>query len=424
MQQPNQHFNRAQILFEQRRYDLAETELRQAIGLDPENPDAYAYLALCLAERKQWQPATEAAQRAIAIDAGIPFCHYTLAAVLHDRNMHKEAGLAIDEALRLEPDHASYWGLRAAIHIAQKQFRDALTAAETGLELDAEHESCTNLRALALTNLGDKQAAASAIDATLAKNPLNPSSHANIGWTLLHQGEPRRAMEHFKEALRLDPNMDWARSGVIEAMKARSWVYRIFLAYFLFMGRLQGRAQLFILVGGYIAYQILRAVRTSHPALSPFLTPLIIAYFVFAIGTIVAVPLFNLFLLSSSFGRIVLRPAQRWAAAAFGISLIPPATFLTLWAIQGGIFFEFCALLTGLLPIPIALAGLARAGTGRIVMTSLAVFLTLACIVMCYFILLPDFRPIKDLVVPFVIACLGSTWVSNFFAIAGPKVKR
>lgn len=423
MQHPNQHLKRAQVLFEQRRYDLAETELRQAIGLDPENPDAYAYLALCLAERKQWQPATEAAQRAIAIDAGIPFCHYALAAVLHDRNMHKEAGLAIDEALRLEPDHAAYWGLRAAIHIAQKQFRDALTAAETGLELDAEHESCTNLRALALTNLGDKQAAASAIDATLAKNPLNPSSHANMGWTLLHQGEPRRAMEHFKEALRLDPNMDWARSGVIEAMKGRSPIYRIFLAYFLFMGRLQGRAQWMVLVGGYVAYQILRSVRTSNPALAPFLTPLIIAYFVFAIGTIVSVPLFNLFLLCSSFGRLVLRPPQRWGAAAFGASLIPPAIFLTLWATKGGVEFEVCALLSGLLPIPVALAGLTRPGTGRIVLISMASLLTLVCAAMCFLILREDYV-IKNSVTIYVIACLGSTWISNFFATAGPKVKR
>jgi len=423
MQQPNQHLKRAQVLFEQRRYDLAETELRQAIGLDPENPDAYAYLALCLAERKQWQPATEAAQRAVAIDAGIPFCHYALAAILHDRNMHKEAGLAIDEALRLEPDHASYWSLRAAIYIAQKQFREALTAAETGLELDAEHESCTNLRALALTNLGNKQAAASAIDSTLSKNPLNPSSHANMGWTLLHQGDSRRAMEHFKEALRLDPNMEWARSGVIEAMKARSPIYRIFLAYFLLMGRLRGRAQWMIIVGGYLGFQVLRSVRTSNPSLSPFITPVIIAYFIFAIGTVVSVPLFNLLLLSSSFGRMVLRRAQQWGAAAFGVSLIPPAAFLILWATKGGVAFELCALLCGLLPVPVALAGLTRAGTGRIALIALASALTLMCGGMCFLILNNDLV-IKNTIPAYIIACLGSTWISNFFATSGPKVQR
>ena len=64
-----------------------------------------------------------------------------------------------------------------------------------------------------------------------------------MGWTLLHDGDPRKAMGHFREALRLDPGMEWARAGIVEAMKARSLIYRIFLSYFLFMNRLSGNAQ-------------------------------------------------------------------------------------------------------------------------------------------------------------------------------------
>src|SRR5690606_21011372 len=121
-------------------------------------------------------------------------------------------------------------------------------------------------------------------------------SHANMGWTLLHQGQPRRAAEHFREALRLDPTSDWARSGIVEAMKARSPIYRVFLAYFLFMSRLSSGAQWGILIGGYAGYQTVRTIGRTHPALAPYLQPLIVAYVVFALGTIVAIPLFNLLL--------------------------------------------------------------------------------------------------------------------------------
>ena len=80
--------------------------------------------------------------------------------------------------------------MRARIGLAQRDHEAALKAAEAGLECDAEHEACVNLRSLALTNLGRRQEAGEAIAATLARNPLNASSHANMGWTLLHDGKP------------------------------------------------------------------------------------------------------------------------------------------------------------------------------------------------------------------------------------------
>ena len=40
-------------------------------------------------------------------------------------------------------------------------------------------------------------------------------------WALIEQGEHEQAMEHFREALRLNPQLDWARQGIVEAMKAR-----------------------------------------------------------------------------------------------------------------------------------------------------------------------------------------------------------
>jgi len=55
------------------------------------------------------------------------------------------------------------------------------------------------------------------------------------------------------------------------------------LRYFLWMGRLSGRAQWMIILGGYFGYQGLRKVAASNPTLSPWVTPLLIAYIVFAL---------------------------------------------------------------------------------------------------------------------------------------------
>ena len=60
---------------------------------------------------------------------------------------------------------------------------------------------------------------------------------------VLHQAQPKAALEHFREALRLDPNLQYAQAGIVEALKARNPIYRWMLGYFLWMGRLSDRAK-------------------------------------------------------------------------------------------------------------------------------------------------------------------------------------
>ena len=54
----------------------------------------------------------------------------------------------------------------------------------------------------------------------LGRNPENAHTNANQGWSLLHGGQPGKALEHFREALRLDPDLEFARAGMVEALKA------------------------------------------------------------------------------------------------------------------------------------------------------------------------------------------------------------
>src|SRR3712207_7475219 len=53
--------------------------------------------------------------------------------------------------------------------------------------------------------------------------------HANRGWQEAHRGNYEQAMAHFREALRIDASLEWAREGVVEVLKARNPVYRVML---------------------------------------------------------------------------------------------------------------------------------------------------------------------------------------------------
>jgi tetratricopeptide (TPR) repeat protein len=328
----DQHFQRALILFDQSRLDLAEQELRQSLAAAPSNASAHAFLALCLAKRQEYGEATFEARRAIELAPDLALAHYALASVLHERNHLDEADDAIAEAIRLNPEDADFHWLHGAIRFARRDWPGALEAAEEGLRVDAEHISCNNLRAMALVKLGRKAEAGLNIDAALARDPEDALSHANQGWTLLEKGDPKAAMEHFREALRLEPDLEWARQGIVEALKARHLIYYVLLRYFLWMQKLSHKAQWLVIVGGLVGYNVLRSLAATQPMLEPFVFPLSLVWLSIVLLTWIADPLFNLVLRTSRFGRLALSREQviasNWVGGCVGLMVLAALAFL------------------------------------------------------------------------------------------------
>src|SRR5690349_19950882 len=228
-------YQRALILHQQRRFGDAEKELRQGLSAAPHDGRMHAMLALCLVEQKRFREASAEAEQAVGLEPDLDFAHYAMAKVLLHRNRPGDAAGAINEAVRLDPYNADFFALLAAIRFEQRSWPSALEAAERGLQSDPEHDGCNNLRAMALVKLGRSDAAGQTIVGALHRNPDNAITHANQGWTLLHGGQPKQAMLHFREALRLDPTNSWAKAGIVEAIKARNPIYRWLLMYFLWM---------------------------------------------------------------------------------------------------------------------------------------------------------------------------------------------
>jgi tetratricopeptide (TPR) repeat protein len=180
----------------------------------------------------------------------------------------EDAYRAVQEALRLDPADADSFALLSSIELARNRWLAALEAAEQALALNAEHVGAANLRAMALVRLGRKAEAMESVDYALGRAPDNAFSHANQGWNRLHQNDPLKAQEHFREALRLDPNLDYAREGMLEALKARNPVYRIMLAYFLWLGRQSSRFQWAFIIGIFFGGRVARSLSISQPALN------------------------------------------------------------------------------------------------------------------------------------------------------------
>ena len=315
------HFQRAYLLYEQRRYELAEKEIGQALVSQPNDARSLALLALCLLEQQKYTEATQRAQEAVGNAPDESFSHHTLARVWYERNYLDEAEQETQAALAIDPHVPGYYVTQGLIHYRRSKWPLALAAAEAALALDPDNAGAVNLRAEALRKLGRKDAARDHLHEQLARDPDDPYTHASLGWSYLEKGNRDKAMEHFREALRLDPELDYAREGVVETLKSKSRFYRGVLKYFFWISRFSPGVQFGLMIGLLIGYRFLVGLLSGSPELAPLLWTVIIGYALFVLTTWFARPLSNLLLMLHPFGKLALSRDDRWSARWVGGAL-------------------------------------------------------------------------------------------------------
>ncbi|MFD2718275.1 tetratricopeptide repeat protein [Hymenobacter monticola] len=287
---------RVQLLLSQQRHALAAQELRRQLTHDPHDFVAHALLAVCLLEQEQLAEAKAEAELAIHLAPEYDFAFYALALIEHRQHHPKEALAAINEALALDPNDADYYHLLGQLRLQSGQWQAALQAAQTGLGVDAEHAGLHGLQARALARQGRTHEADSAARSALSYAASSSHTQAQAGWVALETNRPKEALEHFREALRLDPESDFAREGLVEALKARYWVYRSFMRFVYWSGTLSDGVRRGMFLGAYVVVRFV-----------PVLLPL---YLAFVFMSWFSDVLFESLLRVSAYGRLALSERQ------------------------------------------------------------------------------------------------------------------
>ncbi len=411
---------RAELLQEQQRYVDAEQYWRRYLASHSDDAHAHSMLALCLVEQMKYAAADVEATTAIGLAPDSAMAHHVRGVVMHERNDYDGAEVSACRAVNIDPSFAPAWSLMAASYLSRRRWNEALEAADRALEIDPTNGWAINLRAAALTQLGRRQDAARVIDGALQDDPENSFTHANQGWAHLHQGKPREAAEHFREALRLEPDNEWARAGIIEAMKARNIVYRWMLAYFLWMGRLSGKTQTYIIVGGFIGYQAAKGVAQRAPTLAPFLIPLIVAYVAFAVMTWMAAPLFNLMLFTDRFGRMVLSREQKLTSMVVALLLLTGGALILIdLALVNSVSLFVAGLMILLLALPASAVWDCHVGWPRWTMGGITLGLgLLGCAVLAVTVMRRDVAAVSI----FGIAVLASQFAAGYLRSVRPRL--
>jgi hypothetical protein len=190
--------------------------------------------------------------------------------------------------------------------------------------------------------MGRNDAAAEAAREALRIAPESATAHAARGLQLLHAGDREGAQAEYREALRLDPQSNWARLGLIEALKARNPVYRRVLRGLLLLQRSAGRAvtdgarfNWAPLIIALFLVGLFQGISNS-PALRPlFIAGLVLVYAAIVVAW-AARPLFNGVLLLTADGRHLLTPEERREGTLVAACLATAATMGVLWALTDG----------------------------------------------------------------------------------------
>ncbi len=379
---------RAQFYMNQRRYKEAQSELTAALAEDPNHGTATAMLAYCLHKQKRSKEGKALAQKAVGLS---PQSNYPLNILGHiciEMKDYKGAEKALRESLRINPYSAHTHGLLALTLGALAKWMECLEVASAGLKLNPDDTNCHNARVKALSILGRSAEAHQAVYESMSENSEEPLSQASAGWAMLRMGRVKEAIEHFREALRLDPNLEWAREGMIEALRARFLLYRIVIGWRTWLARLPQGARYAVTFGLYFMARAGLELGKTNPWL---IVPGAL-YLLFVFFTWVGGPILNLFLLAHPLGRIALSRDDKKETIMLG-SLIGVSILggLLGWLMKKDMAYggAFCGML-GILFTSILIRVDKHRGKTPLVIVVASIFLVLALVLIGIGVALPN----------------------------------
>lgn len=315
-------FERASVLFEQKRYTESQKILMEILASNPNNVMVMIMMAEIKIQEENLSEAMQLIENGIVIEPHYDVLFYLKARIFLLQEKLDNALENINTAIEIDPYEANNFAFLGHILLMKKRFSEALEAANQALEIDAAHIFALNVRSTALLKLNLKEDSFKTIEGALNEDPNNSFTHANYGWGLLEKGQTVEALNHFSESLKNDPTSEYAQAGMAEALKSKYLIYRWFLKYNFWMSNLRSKNQWGFIIGFYVIFRILRTVATKNEALQPFLYPVIFLLAAFALSTWIMAPLSNLLFRLNKYGKHLLTTEEKKSSVLVGLSLL------------------------------------------------------------------------------------------------------
>ncbi|MDT3401483.1 tetratricopeptide repeat protein [Mucilaginibacter terrae] len=337
-----QLFQQIQNLINRDKIDMALKMISAALTDYPDSDELYSLQASAYLKVKDFKHAQQSINTGIGLNPENDFLFYLSAHVALEYDNYKQAEEQIDQAIGLNPYSATFFGTKSMIFINQKKYTEAIEAALSGLDLDPDDPMCNNMLSMAQTRAGLSGEAFNRLENMLADDPENELTQANTGYYYLRQGDARKAKEHFAAALNADPEYDFARTGMLQAIKSTNWFYRKLLQFSYWLDEINSKYRWGFIIGLVLIVKVV-------PILS-------IPYLIFVFWTWFTGPLSDMIIYFDKYGRYLMKPRTimltRINIAVFTLGLLSLAAGLMLHG--SFLLMAFAFLLT---TIPVYISG-------------------------------------------------------------------
>lgn len=222
MSQSGSKFERVRLLIGQRRFAQAEAVLQQILKEDPEDAIAYATLSHCQRETDRLKDALASAQKGVALAPESGYAYYQLAWTHHDLKQYRAMLSAVRSLMAISPASADAYCLESVYWANRERAERMLESADKGLACDPSHLQCGLLRIRGLIAVWRWDEAMEDANRLFQREPSNTHVFAARGWIHCLKGRRESALRDFKESLRLDPDNDWAKKGLVKVLRDRN----------------------------------------------------------------------------------------------------------------------------------------------------------------------------------------------------------
>lgn len=237
---------RAYLLFESERYGLALKECHGELSENPNGVDAKVLAAHCCIMMGDLDKAQALIRESLAMDANCPEAHRL------QSNLHLSCRLfdcALESAkVAIENDKTNpmHWAQYARVRMFMEDWGGVIDAAQRGLEWDAEHVECLLLLGHAQTKASRPQLAERAFHRILKSNAEQSDAFVGLGQIEMEIKNHEKALNYFREALRISPNSRDARHGASLAIANKNPVLGAVFGWMPKLMEKRGRISLFL----------------------------------------------------------------------------------------------------------------------------------------------------------------------------------
>ena len=201
-----------------RRYPRAEAVLEQALKLMPNDAAAWIELGPAQLGQGKTPDAIAAFEKAKQADPGMVEAYNLLGAILFESGDAAHAEPPLREAIRLQPNFAPAHNNLGNLLSETGRFDEAKYHFEAALRYKDDYVGARYNYALALDRAHLLDDAQAQVEAILATHPNSAEAHEFLGHLWSAKGQLDRAMEQYREALRIVPEFDQANLDLGSAL--------------------------------------------------------------------------------------------------------------------------------------------------------------------------------------------------------------